>query len=58
MKPPRTFRKATTAGVVTALGTYGGLLADGSTSIPEGLIGVGAGLVAFSATYGIRNEPA
>lgn len=58
MKPPRTFRKATTAGLSTAAGTFGGLLADGHTNIAEGLIAAGAGLVAFAGTYQIENDPA
>lgn len=58
MKHPRTFRKAIAGGITTAAGTYGGLLADGQTSIPEGLIALGAGLVAGATVYGYRNDPA
>lgn len=51
----KTYRKAITAALAVAAGTYGGLLADGATNVPEVLIALGAGLVAGAAVYQVPN---
>lgn len=58
MKLHRTARKALVAGVFMAVGTAGGLMADGVFTLAEGIIALGAGLVAGSATYEVPNDPA
>ena len=58
MKLHRTARKALVAAAFMAAGTAGGLMADGSFTLAESIIALGAGLVAGQATYETPNEPA
>ena len=53
----KTVRKAVAAGIFTALGTLGALMADGGLTWGEAIIAAGSGLAAAAATYVIPNKP-
>jgi hypothetical protein len=49
-------RKALIAGVAAVAALLGGALSDGSLTTIEAVSSLGAGLVAFAATYRVSNE--
>ena len=50
------FRKAYTAAAVALVGGLGTSLSDGALTGSEGLIAVGAGLLAGAAVYKVSND--
>lgn len=49
-------RKATVAAAVAGVGTLGAALADGDVTAAEGVVALGAALVAWAATFSATNE--
>ncbi|RIJ76628.1 hypothetical protein D1871_11185 [Nakamurella silvestris] len=51
------YRKAVTTAVATTAAAAGAFMADGSFTVAEAVMSVGAGLTAAAATYLVPNAP-